>query len=378
MRVVIVSGIWPPDIGGPASHAPEIAAFLRRRGHDVSVVTTASAPPAPEPYRVRWARRGLLPGLRHLDVVRLVAGAARSADVVYATSMTRRVALGAALARRPLVLKLTADEAYERERRSGRFAGNLDDFQRHAGGVRVRLLRRTRDAAVRRAVRVLTPSEYLRSLVVGWGIPAARVSVSPNAAPEIPFLRPRDEVRRELGLDGPTLAFAGRLMAAKALDVAFEALARVPEVSLLVVGDGPDRAELERLRSSLGLDDRVRFLDSRSRDDVLELLSAADAALLSSRWENFPHLVVEALAVGTPVVATTVGGVPEVVRDGENGLLVPAGDPDALAAAIRRITGDHELRARLAQAAAPSVAGLAPPVLLGRIEQEPEKAASRR
>src|SRR5262249_956456 len=147
---------------------------------------------------------------------------------------------------------LTADEAYERERRSGRFTGNLDDFQRHAGGLRVRVLRRTRDAAVRRAVRVLTPSEYLRGLVIGWGIPAGHVNVSPNPAPEVPVLRSRDEARRVLGLEGPTLAFAGRLMAAKALDVSLEALARTPGVSLLVVGDGPDRGELERVSSRLG------------------------------------------------------------------------------------------------------------------------------
>ena len=70
---------------------------------------------------------------------------------------------------------------------------------------------------------------------------------------------------------------------------------------------------------------------------MLALFRAADASLLTSSWENFPHTVVEALAVGTPVIATAVGGVPELVRDGENGLLVPAGDADALAGAIRRL-----------------------------------------
>ena len=171
--------------------------------------------------------------------------------------------------------------------------------------------------------------------------------MSPNPAPEVPPLPPRDELRRELGMAGPTLAFAGRLMAAKALDVALRAVHRVPGVSLVVVGDGPDRGQLERLTTELGLGGRVRFAGSRSRDDVLRILFAADAAVLSSRWENFPHLVVEALAVGTPVIATAVGGVPEVVHDGENGLLVPAGDPDALAAAIERLVGDDELRAAL-------------------------------
>jgi len=375
VRVLIVSGIWPPDLGGPASHAPELAAFLLARGHEVRVVTTAGAPPEQEAYPVRWVSRARPVGVRHLEVVAAVAREARQADVVYATSMTRRAALGSLVARRPLVLKLTADEAYERERRSGRFAGDLDDFQRHRGGVRVAFLRRTRNAAVRRARHVFTPSEYLRRIVAGWGIPAARVTVSPNPAPAAPELPPRETLRAEIGITGPTLAFAGRLMAAKALDVAFEALAQVPEASLLVVGDGPDRAALERRRDELGLDGRARFLGGLSRDEVLRVFRAADAVLLSSRWENFPHVVVEALAVGTPVVATSVGGVPEVVRDGENGLLVPPDDPAALAGAIRRMLGDRDLRARLAAAAAASVEPYSAERLLGELAEELERAA---
>jgi glycosyltransferase involved in cell wall biosynthesis len=377
VRAVIVSGIWPPDIGGPASHAPELAEFLHSRGHGVEVVTTAAVGPAAEAYPVRWVRRSLPAGARHLAVAFLVARAARRADVVYATSMTRRAALGSVLARRPLVLKLTADEVYERERRSARFAGDLDAFQQYRGGMRVRLLRATRNAAVRAAVHVFTPSGYLRGLALQWGIPPERVSVSPNPRPDVPSLLPREELRRELGMSGPTLGFAGRLMAAKALDVALDSLERVPGVSLVIVGEGPERAALEQQSAALGLDGRVRFLGSRSRQDVLRILAASDAALLPSRWENFPHLVVEALAVGTPVVATSVGGVPEVVRDGENGLLVPAGDPDALAAAIRRLATDGELRARLAAAAVASVAALAPERLLGEVEAVLERAASR-
>jgi glycosyltransferase involved in cell wall biosynthesis len=375
VKVLIVSGIWPPDLGGPASHAPGLGMFLRERGHEVRVVTTADAEPAPEPYPVEWVPRSRRAGVRHLAVVAAVAREGRSADVVYATSMTRRSALGALLARRPLVLKLTADEVFERERRSGRFTGNLDEFQTHRGGLRVAFLRRTRDAAVRRARHVFAPSEYLRRLVIAWGVPAARVTVSPNPAPAPPELPTREALRAEVDISGPTLAFAGRLMAAKALDVAFEALARVPEATLLVVGDGPDRAALERRRADLGLDGRVRFLGGRSREAVLRVFAAADAVLLSSRWENFPHVVVEALAVGTPVVATSVGGIPEVVHDGSNGLLVPPEDPEALAAAIRRLLGDDELRSRLAAAAAPSVEAYSAARLLGQIEEELERVA---
>ena len=348
-----MSGIWPPDPGGPASHAPALADFLDERGHAVEVVTTASAPPDPRNYPVLWADRGS--ATRHVHAALLVRKAARRADVVYATSMIRRAALGSSLARKPLVAKLVSDEVFERATRSGRFHGSLDAFQQE-GGARYRVLRAARTAALRRARHVFSPSAYLREIALGWGLDPERVSVLPNPAPEVPALPSQEALRVELDLDGDVLAFAGRLGPQKALDTLLEALSRVPDVRLVVVGDGPDRAMLERRAAEL-VDDRVRFTGSVPREDVLRLFRAADAAVLPSAWENLPHTVVEALAVGCPVIATRVGGVPEVVRDGENGLLVEPNDPAALASAITRFLADPSLRERLAAAAPASVAG---------------------
>jgi glycosyltransferase involved in cell wall biosynthesis len=375
--VLIVSGIWPPDVGGPASHAPELADFLVRGGHAVEVVTTADAAPASRPYQVRWVSRAQPLGVRHARVVTAIRGRAAHADVVYATSMLGRASLGSALARRPLVVKLVADEAYERARRLGLFDGDLDAFQRFRGGARVRLLRQTRDRALRRVDALICPSGYLASLAIGWGVPGERITVLPNAAPPLPPLPDRDEARARFDVEGPLLAFAGRITKQKALGVALDALARVEGVTLVVAGDGPDLPELRREVSELGLDGRVRFVGPLDRDGVLTLFRAADASLLSSSWENFPHTVVEALAVGTPVIATKVGGVPELVREGENGLLVAAGDREGLAAAIRRIVDDPALRERLAAEAAPSVAHLRPDRVYARLEEILREAASR-
>ena len=102
---------------------------------------------------------------------------------------------------------------------------------------------------------------------------------------------------------------------------------------------------------------------------MLELFRAADASLLSSAWENFPHTVVEALAVGTPVIATRTGGVAEVLADGVNGLVVEPGDVDALAGAIGRFFSEEGLAARLREAAAPSVAEYAPERVYSRLER---------
>ena len=369
MRVVVVSGIWPPDVGGPASHAPALADALVEAGHTVEVVTTADLAPDTQPYPVHWVARDRPAPLRHLAVAREVRRAAQGADRVYATTMVRRAALGAALGRRPLVVKLVADEAYERERRAGRFAGTLEEFQAERRGLRLRFLRATRTAALRRARCIVVPSAYLRQIAIGWGLDPSRIDVVPNPAPELPEHPTRDEARATLGIDGFALGVAGRLTAQKALGDTLEALARVPDVALLVLGDGPERADLERRAGELGLADRVRFLGAGTRDDVIALFRAVDAALLTSAWENLPHTLLEALATGTPVIATAVGGIPEVVRDEENGLLVPPRDIAAIASAIDRLVHDDALRASLAAAAAPSVEELAEPRILRRIVQ---------
>ena len=360
LKVLVVSGIWPPDVGGPASHAPEVCTFLADRGHQVEALITADGPPAVEPYPVHWIGRSLPPGGRHAAVVRRLVSLARRADVVYTTGMLGRSSAGALLARTPFVTKLTADPAFERARRWGLWGGSLEEFQTRAGPATLPL-RLTRNADLRRAAHVVTPSDYLRELAAGWGVRPDRISLLPNPAPPLPELAGREELRARLGIDGPTLVFAGRLTAQKSLDVGIEA-ARRAGVGLVIAGDGPDRVALEQLGYA-------RFTGPLPRREVLELFRAGDASLLSSAWENFPHTVVEALAVGTPVIATRTGGVAEVVADGVNGLLVDPGDVDALAGAIGRFFADEELAARLRANAAPSVAEYAPERVYGRLEQ---------
>jgi glycosyltransferase involved in cell wall biosynthesis len=374
VNVLVATGMWPPDIGGPASHAPEVCEYLLRRGHRVAAVTMADRAPAPERYPVHWASRRTPLVWRQLAAARLVARLARRVDIVYSTGMIGRSSLGTALARRPIVLKLTSDPVFERSLRWRLFGADLGAFQ-HARGFRIGVLRRARDLALARASRVIIPSEALRELALGWGLPAEKVVVIPNPVSP-PALDDREELRRRHGLEGRTLVFAGRMVPQKAIPVALEAVVRNPDVSLVLAGEGPYLERLQDLAGSMPLDGRARFLGPQPRQTVFELLRAADAALLSSSWENFPHIVVEALSVGTPVVATEVGGVTEILRDGENGLLVPMNDPEALADAIRRYFDDDALQERLRAAAVASVARFSPDEIYGRLEALLEEVAS--
>jgi len=360
MRVVLMTGIWPPDVGGPATHGPDFARFLRDRGHTVEVVTMSDAEPSDRPVPVHAVARGRPFVVRYPEVAARAARLARHADVIYATATYAAAASASTLAGRPLVAKLVADPAYERALRYGLFGGSPEAFQT-AAGTRVEGLRRLRTLSLRRARRVVVPSRYLAEIAAGWGLDAGRIEVLVNPAPPPAEVTPAP-------LAPGTFVYVGRLTAQKALPTLVDAISLVDGASLEIVGDGPERAALEAKVAASGLNGRVRFAGALPRTEVLAHLAGARAAVLASAWENLPHAAVEALAVGTPVVATAVGGVPEVVHDGENGLLVPPHDAAALGDALRSVLVDDALRARLAADAQPSVAAIGREPVYTRLE----------
>jgi glycosyltransferase involved in cell wall biosynthesis len=165
--------------------------------------------------------------------------------------------------------------------------------------------------------------------------------------------RDRLRVAADTPAAAPVVLFVGSLAREKRVHRLIEAVKgaqrRVTDLYLWIVGDGPLRAELERQVEDAGMGDVVRFFGAR--DEVASYVAAADLLALVSDTEGVPGVVLEAGYLGLPVVATRVGGVPECVHDGETGLLVPAGDHDALVAALTRLAEDVELRRRLGQRA---------------------------
>jgi glycosyltransferase involved in cell wall biosynthesis len=187
------------------------------------------------------------------------------------------------------------------------------------------------------------------------GVPAAKIRVLPTAY--VPSSAAGAvEIRDELGLPAgtPLIGVAAALREEKALDVLIDAHAllieRVPGAHLVIAGDGPCRAALERQIVALGVAGSVHLLGWR--EDVDAILGACDAGALSSDWEGLPLFVFECMAAHLPLVATAVGGLAEVVRDGSTGLLVAPRDPAALAGALIRVLEDRAYAAGLAAGAA--------------------------
>lgn len=175
-------------------------------------------------------------------------------------------------------------------------------------------------------------------------VPTDRVHTIPNGVPAgrcpVPGPDDRRAARAALGLppSGPVVAYIGALGPEKQVDRAVDALTRVPEAHLLVVGGGTERPDLER-QAAATVPGRVTF--AGVLDGPGTALAAADVVVLPSRTEGLPGVLVEAGLSAVAAVATHVGGVAEIVRDGETGVLVPPGDVDELAAGLRRALDDH-------------------------------------
>jgi teichuronic acid biosynthesis glycosyltransferase TuaC len=181
---------------------------------------------------------------------------------------------------------------------------------------------------------LLAVSGALKADMAALGIPEGKIKVH-HTGIDLDLFKPapdRKAAKAALGVEGPLLVAAGALLERKGQDLAIEALKQLPEATLILVGDGPDRARLERLAQGA----RVRFLGSRPHAELPALLAAADVMVLPTVSEGLANVWIESLACGTPVVTSDVGGAREAIDRPAAGRLVPR-DADAIAAAIRDI-----------------------------------------
>jgi glycosyltransferase involved in cell wall biosynthesis len=202
---------------------------------------------------------------------------------------------------------------------------------------------------------VVAVSGALRDDYLARGLKKEKVRVVHNGVELERFARSREESRArlaaELGLDPgtPVVVTVSVLRPAKGIEVLLDAVRAVPNANFVIIGDGPKRAEWEALAGSLGIASRIRWAGYRT--DVDALLAGCDLFVLPSFDDAFPTVLLEAMGAGLPVVATRVGGIPEIVTEGVTGRLVPPGDAPALAAAIAALIGDREELLRMSRQA---------------------------
>jgi len=360
------------DGGGAERHVVGLACELARRGHAVEVACSAVS------------RDG---GRTHDQLVRALDEAGVPVRPLVGRLVKRRVSPTFAARLAPLVRASRHDLVHAHI-----WASTVAAALATAGtGVPLLLTEHTeapwRSSAARLVSRwvygraagiVAVSSAIARLLSEGYGVPEGRVTTLLPAAVRLggPPDPPRPAAGTAGSAGGPVAGLVGRLQPEKGGDVLLRAAAGVPGLRVAVVGDGPTRCALEALAERLGMADRVAFLGFRP--DAARLLAGFDVVAVPSHSDGSPLVVLEALSAGVPVVASAVGGIPDQVRDGVEGLLVPPGDPEALAAALRALLEDPARARALGEAGRRRAAGLSHDRMVDAVEDVYRRVAATR
>ncbi len=308
MHVLIATGVYPPESGGPATYTKLLEERLPVRGFVVSMLPFS---------RVRYLPKLLRHAAYFWKCLRMAGGV----EVIYAldtVSVGLPAAFVALLLRKKLVVRVPGDYAWEQARQRFGVTDELDVFQKKSYGLRVGALRVVQKFVVRRASAVVVPSAYLQKVVSQWGVKSQVIYSSIDLAPVYQLPKER--------LDGFLVVSSGRRVPWKG----FEAIARVVEQ-----------------------EPKWHFFlaENLPRAEALGWVKSADVFVINSTYEGLSYALVEAMALGTPVVATAVGGNPELITDGVDGLLVPPNDELALHAALKRVAEDTETARARAESA---------------------------
>lgn len=341
-RLLLVTEIYPPEIGGPATFIRALARELvAKHGMDVTVACLSSVDGREADRRdgieVRRLAKPSTP-FQHVVLRTRLAQLVATRERVLINGLERIAVPMASRLGRPYALKVVGDVVWETARNAGLTTLGIDAFQKMAtGNPQLDALRSLRDSWLREAWRVVTPSHYLEDMVLSWGCSRDRVRTIENGTE----LADSPRVRRRDAEAGPLkVLFVGRLTNWKGVETLLLAMPRLERVVATVCGDGPEFPHLLELSSQLGLRERVQFTGRIGQSAVKDFMRNADVLVLTSLYEGMSHTLLEAMATGLPCVASNAGGNPETIVDGVSGLLIEPQVVERLVEALCRLEAE--------------------------------------
>lgn len=350
-KILLITNIFPPHIGGPATFIDRLAHHLSSRGHKVTVICSSDKrqeiSDLQRPFIVNRVCIAVRELYEILIRINLFIAMARHRYILV-NGLETYVAQISRLLRKRYLLKIVGDSAWEVARNRGTTLLAIDDFQKD--GIEQKKhesLIKSRNNGVRQAAHIFTPSHYLKNMIVGWGVEPQRVSVINNG---IEFL-PMPEGLKRRSTKELKAVFVGRLTNWKGVETILLAMCELDNILVDIIGDGPEYPLLFSLAHQLGIADKVKFLGKKDQTEVMKTLSQSHVLILTSLYEGLSHTLLEAMSIGLPCIASNIGGNQEVINDGENGLLIPAQSVTALRESLKLLQQNEDYRFKLCQGA---------------------------
>jgi glycosyltransferase involved in cell wall biosynthesis len=327
MRILICTGIYPPDIGGPATYSKLLFDELPRRGFKVEVLSFGSV-------------RHLPKIIRHMVYFFRILKRALHSDIIFAqdpVSVGLPSCVVSKILGKKFVIRVAGDYAWEQAAQRFNVKENIDGFQNKKYGIKTEFLRSVQKFTANRANAIITPSIYFKNLVSGW-----MKNKNKNKVNAIYNGIKLSEYTSETKQKEKIILSAGRLVPWKGFDVLIEIMTELPDWRFIIVGSGPEENNLKLKIETLKLENRVELVGSVPREKMTEFLEKSKIFVLNTSFESFSFQVVEAMNVGIPVITTRIGNLSEIITDGKEGILVEPNNKKEIIDNIKKLAQNKD------------------------------------
>ncbi len=335
MKILICTGIYPPDIGGPATYSKLLFDELPKRGIEVDILSFGEV-------------RHLPKILRHFAYFVWVIKKGWGADLIYAqdpVSVGFPSIIASKILGKKFVLKMVGDYAWEQQQqRSDTQFIAPEDFQNKKFDFVTEIRKKIERFVGKKANKLIVPSNYLKKIVVMWGVEEENIKVVHNAFASKEVIEAKNELRKEFNFEGNIIFSVGRLVPWKGFYLLIEIIKDLTGVKLIIAGDGPDKEKLEKKIKDLDLGDKVKLVGRLEQSELLKQIKASDLFVLNTGYEGLSHQLLEVMAVGTPIITTSVGGNPETIENNKEGILVSYNNKEELKRAVTKLLDNNQMK----------------------------------
>ena len=320
MNILITVGIFPPDIGGPASFVPKISDFLIENGHNVKIICLSEVGNIHTEDNldvIRIKRSNNLPIRWIKTIYQIVKNGIRS-DLIFVNGLGVESAIANLILQKQLIRKIVGDPVWERAYNKKRITESFDDFQNNKHSFLIEVQKLLRNWSINSAEIVITPSDNLKSFVSGIGYSQKILKI--NNGVNITDINRANESKADINL-----IIISRLVVQKNINIVIEAMKLLDNknLKLSIIGEGGEFSKLESAIHDLNLQNQVQLLGKVDNNKISQFLLTADIFIQASDYEGLPHSVLEAINYEVPILSTETGGCKDLLNDGERGFIIP-------------------------------------------------------
>jgi glycosyltransferase involved in cell wall biosynthesis len=327
LKILITVGIFPPDIGGPASFVPKIAKLLQENGFEVTIICLSNEKIVDnESYKIIRILRNQNLMIRWIKTIFKMISNGRNADTIFVNGLPMEAYIANLFLRKKLIRKVVGDWAWERGRNKGIIDDSFDEFQKNKHNLHLEIAKFSRGWTATKADLVITPSVHLKNVVKNWGVSENNLKVIYNGTKiQSKITKKENEVLHFITV--------GRLAPWKNIDKIIQAMAILNEKGFNfifnIVGSGPLNENLKILVKELKLENKIFFLGQKNTEELNKIYLDSDIYIQASGYEGLPHVILEAINFNLSIISTPIGGTNEILLDGKNGWILKLKDKKA-------------------------------------------------